>query len=276
VDPEEHDLDHVASDAVIGLLVGLEGVDLLLHGADRVVQGALGPNAEHRGDDAGIEAVGQVGKAGLAQDLRGDTEVGKQPFREPDRARAVVVAVAPGDQQVRVAGGQPAAGVQAGAQRVDGERVQRDGLAAAAERLRRVIIEDRAAVEVIAKYGAANAVIYCDPPYLHATRSAGAKRRGADYHIEHATEAEHRELARALYATPAAVLLSGYPSALYAELYDQAGWWRVERAVDKPSSLTPGGRAVHAVEAVWSNRPLRQQLALAAPPEPPIAEGAQP
>jgi DNA adenine methylase len=152
-----------------------------------------------------------------------------------------------------------------------------DQLQATAGRLRRVILEDRPALEVIAKYGAPNAVIYCDPPYLHTTRSAQAKRRGADYAVEYASEAEHRELAPALHATPAAVLLSGYPSPLYAELYDQAGWWRVERAVDKPSSLVSGGRAAHAVEAVWSNRPLRQQLALAAPPEPgPITQGAQP
>jgi DNA adenine methylase len=150
-----------------------------------------------------------------------------------------------------------------------------DQLEASAARLRRVIIEDRPALEVIAKYGAANAVIYCDPPYLHATRSALAKRRGADYAVEYATEAEHRELARALHATPAAVLLSGYPSPLYAELY--AGWWRVERQVAKPSSLTSGGRATHATEVIWSNRALPQQLHLPAPAGPgPIVEGAQP
>jgi len=135
-----------------------------------------------------------------------------------------------------------------------------DHLQAAAERLRRVIIEDRPAVEVIAKYGAANAVIYCDPPYLEATRSALAKRRGADYAVEYVTEAEHRELARALHSTAAAVLLSGYPSALYEDLY--AGWWRVEHEVDKPSSLTSGGRATRGVEVIWSNRPLCQQLRL--------------
>ena len=152
-----------------------------------------------------------------------------------------------------------------------------DHLEAAATRLRRVIIECRPAIEVIGKYGAANAVIYCDPPYLEATRSTLAKRRGADYACEYATEAEHRELAAALHATPAVVLLSGYPSPLYHELYDQAGWWRVERAVDKPSSLTSGGRAARATEVVWSNRPLRQQLALAAPAEPgPTPQGATP
>jgi DNA adenine methylase len=139
-----------------------------------------------------------------------------------------------------------------------------DHLQAAAERLRRVIIEDRPAVEVISKYGAANAVIYLDPPYLEATRSALAKRRGADYAVEYASEAEHRELAAALRSTAAAVLLSGYPSPLYEDLY--AGWWRVERPVDKPSSLVSGGRAAGGVEVIWSNRPLRQQLQLDHPP----------
>jgi DNA adenine methylase len=137
-----------------------------------------------------------------------------------------------------------------------------DHLEAAAGRLRRVILEDGPALEVIAKYGAPNAVIYCDPPYLATIRSAQAKRRGADYAVEYATQAEHRALAAALHATPAAVLISGYPSPLYAELYDAAGWWRVERAVDKPSSLVSGGRAARGVEVVWSNRPLAAQLGL--------------
>jgi DNA adenine methylase len=145
-----------------------------------------------------------------------------------------------------------------------------DHLQAAAERLRRVIIEHRPAVEVIAKYGAANAVIYCDPPYLDSTRSALAKRRGADYAVEYASEAEHRELARALRSTPAAVLISSYPSPLYEDLY--AGWWRIEHLVDKPSSLTSGGRAARGVEVIWSNRPLRQQLRL---PEATLATADQ-
>jgi len=135
-------------------------------------------------------------------------------------------------------------------------------LEACAERLRRVHVEQRPAVEVIAKYGVADAVIYCDPPYLAATRSAQTKRVGADYAVEYATEAEHRQLAAALHATPAAVLLSGYPSALYAELYEAAGWWRVERRVLRPTSNVSGGRGATATEVIWSNRPLAAQLDL--------------
>jgi DNA adenine methylase len=136
-----------------------------------------------------------------------------------------------------------------------------DRLEACAERLRRVHLEQRPAAEVIAKYAkpAAQAVVYCDPPYLASVRSPATKRAGLDYAVEYATEAEHRQLAAVLCATPAAVLLSGYPSALYAELYEARGWWRAERVVTRPTSNVAGGRGALAVEAVWSNRPLASQ-----------------
>jgi DNA adenine methylase len=137
-------------------------------------------------------------------------------------------------------------------------------LEACAERLRRVHLEHRPAVEVIAKYAkpGAAAVVYCDPPYLACVRSAGTNRRGADYTVEYASEAEHRQLAEVLHATPAAVLLSGYPSDLYAELYEARGWWRTDRVITRPTSNTSGGRGARAVEAVWSNRPLASQTRL--------------
>ncbi len=136
-----------------------------------------------------------------------------------------------------------------------------DRLEACAERLRRVHLEHRPAVEVIAKYAkpGADAVVYCDPPYLASVRSSRTKRPGLDYAVEYSTEAEHRALAEVLHATPAVVLLSGYPSALYAELYEARGWWRTERVVTRPTSNVSGGRSARAVEAVWSNRPLASQ-----------------
>jgi DNA adenine methylase len=137
-------------------------------------------------------------------------------------------------------------------------------LEACAERLRCVHLEHRPAVEVIAKYAkpAADAVVFCDPPYLAAVRSAGTARPGLDYAIEYSTEAEHRELAEVLWATPAAVLISGYPSALYADLYEARGWWRADRVVTRPTSNVSGGRGARAVEVVWSNRPLAAQARL--------------
>jgi DNA adenine methylase len=136
-----------------------------------------------------------------------------------------------------------------------------DRLEACAERLRRAHLEQRPAVEVIAKYAkpAAQAVVYGDPPYLTTVRSSRTKWAGLDDAVEYASEAEHRQLAAVLRATPAAVLLSGYPSELYAELYQARGWWRAERLVTRPTANTPGGRGAVAVEAVWSNRPLASQ-----------------
>jgi DNA adenine methylase len=66
-----------------------------------------------------------------------------------------------------------------------------------------------------------------------------------------------------LHATPAAVLLSGYPSGLYEELY--AGWWRLERTVQRPTSNVSGGRGAVATEVLWSNRPLAHQARLLDP-----------
>jgi DNA adenine methylase len=136
-----------------------------------------------------------------------------------------------------------------------------DRLEACAERLRRVHLEQRPALEVIAKYAkpGAGAVVYCDPPYLAAVRSSRTKRPGLDYAVEYASEAEHRQLAEVLHATPAVVLVSGYPSELYVELYEARGWWRAERLVTRPTSNVSGGRGALAVEAVWSNRPLASQ-----------------
>jgi DNA adenine methylase len=147
-----------------------------------------------------------------------------------------------------------------------------DRLQACADRLRRVHLEQRPAVEVVAKYAkpAAAAVVYCDPPYLAAVRSAATKRAGLDYAVEYASEAEHRALAEVLHATPAVVLLSGYPSALYAELYEARGWRRLERTVLRPTSNTSGGRGAAAVEVIWSNRPLTHQARLLDHPGVPL------
>jgi len=132
-----------------------------------------------------------------------------------------------------------------------------DRLEACAKRLRRVHLEQRPAAEVIAKYAKpAAAAIYSDPPYLACTRSVQAKRAGLDYACEYASEADHRALGEVLHAPPAAVLISGYPSGLYA------GWWRLERRVQRPTSNVSGGHGAVATEVLWSNRPLHSQARL--------------
>lgn len=67
--------------------------------------------------------------------------------------------------------------------------------------------------------GAGRVLVYADPPYVLATRTS-AKRYRFDY-----TDAQHRELLaelRAIAAAGAAVIVSGYPSELYAA--ELAAW----------------------------------------------------
>lgn len=124
-----------------------------------------------------------------------------------------------------------------------------DRLASAAERLHGVSLESLPALDLIAKYGACPRVLlYVDPPYLGSTRSF------ANYRHEMRGEEQHRELAAALADCKATVVLSGYDSPLYAELYD--GWDRHTRQATADNAS--GDRA--RTEVLWANRRLGSQL----------------
>ena len=125
-------------------------------------------------------------------------------------------------------------------------------MAPAAARLRMVSLESMPALDMITKYGADEGVLlYVDPPYLASTRGFGN-----NYRHELKTAGQHRELAEALHACKAAIVLSGYPSSLYDEdLY--ASWSRVEI-----SSMTGNGTDRSRTEVLWSNRPIGHQPSL--------------
>lgn len=127
----------------------------------------------------------------------------------------------------------------------------RDRLAAAAERLMDVSLECLPALTLIGKYGSQpKCLLYVDPPYL------GTTRPWSNYRIEMRAEVEHRELAAALVDCRATVVLSGYSSPLYDELY--AGWHRYEMATTTGNAT--GDRV--RTEVLWSNRPLAAQIDL--------------
>jgi DNA adenine methylase len=130
-------------------------------------------------------------------------------------------------------------------------------MAGAVERLRGVSLECRPAAEVIERYGRHDGVlIYADPPYLASVRTLNNGRgRGPDYAHELRTDEEHGELAASLRAARAAVVLSGYDSPLYAELYGD--WHRL----DLPG-LAGNGTDAARTEVLWSNRPFPRQETL--------------
>jgi DNA adenine methylase len=94
------------------------------------------------------------------------------------------------------------------------------GLPEIAERLLRVQIENRPALEVIRIYDDARTLFYCDAPYVHASRG-DAKAYGFEM-----DDAEHRELAAALTRCAGKVAISGYRCDLMDELY--RGWARAD------------------------------------------------
>lgn len=122
-----------------------------------------------------------------------------------------------------------------------------------ADRLRRVVIECRDAVGVIQSYDTPDTVTYIDPPYLASTRRGLNRQRPKDYAHDASSEADHRRYAEAAHACAGTVLVSGYDSPLYADLY--ADWWRVCREVTVPSAVRAGVGGDRAVEVLWSNRP---------------------
>jgi DNA adenine methylase len=115
-----------------------------------------------------------------------------------------------------------------------------------------VSLENLPALDLIAKYGKhPKVLLYVDPPYLGSTRGWGN-----NYRCEMKTEQEHRELAAALAECRATVVLSGYGSDLYAELYD--GWHRYEQSTMTGNATSDKART----EVLWSNRALAGQYDL--------------
>ncbi len=115
-----------------------------------------------------------------------------------------------------------------------------DALWAVSERLRRVQIENRDAIEVIQQYQSPDTLFYLDPPYPHESRG--------DIHsyAYEMTEKDHKGLAEVLHSIQGKVAISGYRSPLSERLYGD--WTRI----DAPQTI------IHSVkkprmESVWIN-----------------------
>jgi DNA adenine methylase len=113
-----------------------------------------------------------------------------------------------------------------------------DALAGIVERLQGVVIENRNALDVMPQHDSEQTVFYVDPPYVAETRD-----KGGDYRHE-MTDADHRALADALHGLTGMVVLSGYPSDLYDELYGR--WVRIDR-----QAHADGAR--DRIECLWLN-----------------------
>jgi len=117
-----------------------------------------------------------------------------------------------------------------------------EDLAIIAERLLRVQIENRPAIQVIHLYDSPGTLFYCDPPYIHDTRG-DSKAYGYEM-----TDDQHAELAKTLNNVQGMVAISNYPCQLMDGLYPAPRWNKVV-TVERTNHATKGKR----IEALWTN-----------------------
>lgn len=117
-------------------------------------------------------------------------------------------------------------------------------VAAFVERLRGVVVENRAAIDVMRGFDGPDTLHYVDPPYVHDTRSRGNKYDVKQYRHE-MTDADHTALCDALQGLKGMVVVSGYAHPLYERMF--TGWRRVET-----EAMADGARP--RTEVLWLNR----------------------
>jgi len=112
-----------------------------------------------------------------------------------------------------------------------------DHLVAAACRLKNVQIECDDAMAVIDRFDSADTLFYVDPPYVWDTRY-----NKQDMYKNELSDEDHRALAQVLHEVKGMVVLSGYKSDLYQQLYPR--WTTVQK-----KARTNGGG--DSVEWLW-------------------------
>ncbi len=115
-----------------------------------------------------------------------------------------------------------------------------EGLGGIAERLLRVQIENRPALELIKLYDSEGTLFYCDPPYPHESRG------DANAYGYEMTILEHEELASLLHTVKGKVAVSGYKCELMDRLY---GDWKFVEAPEKLCHSVKQPRT----EVLWMN-----------------------
>lgn len=120
-----------------------------------------------------------------------------------------------------------------------------EGLPDVHQRLRNVVILNQAACDVIKKQDGQHTLFYCDPPYVHESRSTTG-----EYAFE-MTEDQHRELLDVLANIEGKFMLSGYPSELYRQWEEKHGWKRHDYLIDNKAAA--GKVKEKKTECLWCN-----------------------
>jgi DNA adenine methylase len=111
------------------------------------------------------------------------------------------------------------------------------------QRLQNVIVLNKSALQLVKVFNDSDTLIYADPPYLPETRES------PDVYKHEMTIDEHMELGDALNAFKGKVLISGYPSRLYAKMYKN---WTCEKKSIANHSSQQKVKPVK-LELLWRN-----------------------
>lgn len=120
-----------------------------------------------------------------------------------------------------------------------------DGLPEAHERMRRVVVLNRDAIDVIKSEDTEHTCFYLDPPYLPETRAV------KDSYEFEMTPEQHEELLTTLEGIEGKFLLSGYPSSMYESFASRNGWQCERIEIDNKSSSAKVKEK--KIEVVWRN-----------------------
>jgi len=118
-----------------------------------------------------------------------------------------------------------------------------EGLPAVHARLRRIVIFNENALNVIRTQDGKKTLFYLDPPYVPRSRATNGN------YAHEMTEADHKAMLKTIRQCRGRVMLSGYPNPLYdRELHD---WNRHETVIDNKAA---GGRTKRKMtEVLWMN-----------------------
>jgi DNA adenine methylase len=121
-----------------------------------------------------------------------------------------------------------------------------DGLPEVHERLRRVVVLNRSAADVIQEQAGPNTLFYLDPPYVHETRAT------TNEYGDHEMSGEaHEELLQVIRSSEGKFMISMYRHGLYDALVTKDGWRRVD--FDLPNNAASGNTKRRMTECVWMN-----------------------
>lgn len=109
-----------------------------------------------------------------------------------------------------------------------------NSIAAVANRLKSVRLENNDAVEVIKLWDSSETLFYVDPPYVSSTRSKSWKKEAYKIDVQ---DSYHSDLAGLLHSIKGMAIVSGYESELYETLFRDWKKFSIQSRTTKTTTI---------------------------------------